>query len=124
MWKLTILTTVLISSSAQATFYTDEPDPEYQKITTAIVCMNHFYNRSSSLLAHQAGVSAQSALEAMLGSLEHKEKTTEAIRMASIIVNKPQDTSEVPFNCYEYIPKEHGLTQDEVEYFILNSTEN
>lgn len=123
MLKLTLFLSALISLPAQAAIYTDEPDPESQKITTAIVCMNHFYNRSSSFLGHQAGMAAQKSLESMLASLENKEKIADAIRIAIMIVNKRQSGSEVPFTCYEYVPKEHGLTQDEVEHFMLNSTD-
>ncbi|WP_282340901.1 hypothetical protein [Pseudomonas sp. PS02288] len=122
MWKLILFLSALIHLPAQATTYTEEPDPEYQKITIAIVCMNHFYNRSSSFLGHQAGMAAQQSLESMLTKLENKEKMADAIRIATMAINKPQNNPEVPFSCYGYIPKEHGLTEDEIEHFILNST--
>lgn len=124
MWKLILFLSALIHLPAQATIYTDEPDSEYQKITTAIVCMNHFYNRSSSFLGHQAGMAAQQYLEFMLAKLENKEKMADAVRIATMTINKPQGSPEVPFSCYEYIPKEHGVTEDEIEHFILNSTGN
>ncbi|MCC6075164.1 hypothetical protein ACFPTX_00920 [Pseudomonas sp. GCM10022188] len=123
MWKFTLFLSALFFLPAHATIYTNELDPEYQKITRAIVCMNHFYNRSSSFLGHQAGMAAQKSLELLLASLENKEKIADAIRMATMAINKRQNGSEVPFTCYDYIPKEHGLTKDEIEHFMLHSTD-
>lgn len=123
MRKLALLLPLLTALETQAAYYTEEPDPDYQKVTTTIFCMNHFYNRTTGFLGHPSGMAAQKSLASMLENLKDKEKTADAIRMATNAINEKQTSHEVPYTCFEYIPKDHGLKQEELEYFLLNSSD-
>ncbi|MCE1084178.1 hypothetical protein HX137_06650 [Pseudomonas sp. 165] len=110
------------SSSASAAFYTEEPDPAYEKASIALFCMNHFYNRTKGHLGTQAGMAAQADLAGRLSSLPDGEKLADNLRLALDSITKDEGSKAVSPFCWQYIPQDHGLTTEQIEHFLKHSS--
>ncbi|MFV0931305.1 hypothetical protein [Pseudomonas jessenii] len=114
---------VLSSGSAMAVIYTDEPDPAYEALSQSANCMNHFYFRTSGHLSHEAGTAAQTVFATQLNTLHDGARVAEAIRMAFYAANIPRKDDSVPVHCWQFIPKEHGMTEAQLKYFLLHGAD-
>jgi len=115
---------IAISSSATAVFYTEEPDPAYDKAGNALFCMNHFYNRTQSQLGMQAGMAAQADLAKQLSSLPNGEKLADKLRVSLTAIAKDEGNKAVSPLCWQYIPQDHGLTFEQIQNFLDPSSLN
>lgn len=107
---------------ANATIYTEERDPAYERASIALFCMNHFYNRTTGYIGMQAGMAAQADLASRLPSLSNGEKLAGEMRLALHAITKDQGNKAVPVHCWQYVPKDHGLTSDEIQRFLRQSS--
>lgn len=114
---------MLSSGATTAVIYTDDPDPVYEELSQSAYCMNHFYSRTSGHLSHEAGSAAQTAFATQLNTLHDGARVAEAIRMAFNAANMPRKDDSVPVHCWQFIPKEHGMTEAQLKYFLLNSVD-
>ncbi|MFI7835717.1 hypothetical protein [Pseudomonas asiatica] len=124
MKTATAVLAIAISSSsyASAAFYTQELDPAYEKASIALFCMNHFYNRTKGHLGTQAGMAAQADLAGRLSSLPDGEKLADNLRLALDSITKDEGSKAVSPFCWQYIPQDHGLTAEQIEYFLKHSS--
>lgn len=114
---------MLNSSVAIAVIYTDEPDPAYEALSQSAYCMNHFYSHTSGHLSYEAGSAAQTLFATQLNALHDGARVAEAIRMAFYAANISRKDDSVPAHCWQFIPKEHGMTEAQVKYFLLHSAD-
>lgn len=121
MRKALVTAMCLITPSAEAVFYTDGPDPVYDKVSIALVCMNHFNYRTEGYLGMQAGLAAQAALAEQLPSLPDGKKLAEVMRLALNSINTPLRDSGVPNQCLQFIPQDHGLDDEQLKFFLKYS---
>ncbi|AXL77925.1 TPA: hypothetical protein ACGJ7L_002300 [Pseudomonas aeruginosa] len=122
MARLLAILAFISSPIAAATIYTEERDPIYERASIALFCMNHFYNRTTGYLGMQAGMSAQADLAKRLPLLPDGEKLAGEMRLALNAMTKDQGNKAVPTHCWQYIPKDHGLTSDEILRFLKRSS--
>lgn len=97
---------------------TDEPDARDIKITTTIGCMNLYFNRVSDYLGLQAVLNAQESLVNQLAACPDSQRAAEAIRMVITVDSKAKPGPDIPPVCWEFIPKDHGLSTTEIEHFL------
>ncbi|MNH39867.1 hypothetical protein D3C79_1010960 [compost metagenome] len=70
----------------------------------------------------QAGMNAQEDLAKRLPLLADGQKLAEEMRLAlNAMAREPGDKS-IPVNCWQYIPKDHGLTSKEIQRFLEHSS--
>ncbi|MQG91325.1 MULTISPECIES: hypothetical protein [unclassified Pseudomonas] len=122
MLRTSALLALLASSSTLAAYYTEAPDPAYEKASIALFCMNHFYNRTKGHLGLQAGMAAQQDLAKQLTSLPDGEKLADNLRLALDSMTKDEGNKAVSPFCWQYIPSDHGLTSDQIEHFLKHSS--
>ncbi|MNM90503.1 hypothetical protein D3C81_1027680 [compost metagenome] len=122
VYRKAALIGMTIALNADAAFYTEEPDPSYQKASIALFCMNHFYNRTMGHLGMQAGMNAQEDLAKLIPSLADGQKLADELRLALNAITKGSSDKSVPVNCWQYIPTDHGLTSEEIQHFLKHSS--
>ncbi len=116
-----VLFGMLSGGAAMAVIFADGLDPEYETLSQSAYCMNHFYSHTSGHLSHKAGSAAQTVFATQLNALHDGARVAEAIRVAFYAANIPRKDDSVPVHCWQFIPKEHGMTEEQMKYFLLHS---
>lgn len=74
-------------------------------------------------MGQRAGFAAQSDLAERLPTLPDGEKLADELRLSLVSMARNEGSKAVPPHCWQYIPKDHGLTSEEFKYFLKHSSE-
>lgn len=113
----------LAVTSVQAAYYTEEPDLKAMEITSTISCMSIFNHHVSSHLGYKAGLNAQAALAKQLAAYPDPVKVADAVRSAVMVIEEFKAGGDLPHTCWRFIPEDHGLSQQQMEQFIMHGVD-